>query len=98
MSLLAPELLRRLEQFQLLAARRVKSVVLPAPWRRRILRRVLSHRKPSVIRKFSTTNQHPVATGISTSELLIIAAADHSKPKWNSSVTQHASAETLIDP
>ena len=46
------------------------SALTPAlsPRRGRILRRVLIHRKPSVIRKFSPTNHQPAATGNATSE------------------------------
>ena len=46
------------------------SALTPAlsPRRGRILRRVLSHRKPSVIRKFYPANHQPAATNNSTSE------------------------------
>ena len=74
MSLLTPELLRWLEQLQLLAVRRVEFVatlaLAPALSHRRgrILRCVSSHRKPSVLRKFSPANHQPAATGNSTSK------------------------------
>ena len=74
-SLLTPELLRRLEQFQLLEARRVEFVATPAltsalsPRRGRILRRVLSQRQPPVLRQFSPANHPPAATDIATPEL-----------------------------
>ena len=70
MSLLTPELLRRREQFQLLTARHVElfvatSAFSPAlsPRRGRTPRCVLSHRTPSILRKFSPANHKPAATG-----------------------------------
>jgi len=73
MSLLTPELLRRLEGIQLFSARRVDFVASPAltparsPRRGRILRRVLSQRQPSVLRQFSPANHQSAATGNSPS-------------------------------
>jgi hypothetical protein len=70
MSLLTPELLRQIEQFLLLAARRVvfvsTSALTPAlsPRRGRILRRVLSQRTSSVVHSFCPANNPPAATGL----------------------------------
>jgi len=70
MSLLPAELLRWLEQFQLLAARCVELVATPAltpalsPRRGRILRRVWRNRQPSVRQSFSPENHPPAATAL----------------------------------
>ena len=68
--MLTPELLQRLEQFLLLAARHVDFVASPAlPLESgRIFRRVLSHHRPSVVRTLSPTNRQPAATGNLISE------------------------------
>ena len=71
--LLTPELLDRLEQFQLLATRPVEFVATPAltpalsPRTGRILRRVLSQRQPAGRRQLSPANHPPAATGNSPS-------------------------------
>ncbi len=71
---LTPELLRRLEQFQLLAAWCVEFVAAPAltptisPRRGRILRRVWTSRKLSVLRKLSPANHQPAAIDNPASE------------------------------
>ena len=73
MPLLTSQLLRRLEQFQLLAACRVEFVAKPAlipalsPRRGRIPRRVLRQGLPSVLQQFSPANHRPAARGNSTS-------------------------------
>ena len=68
-SFLNPELLRRLEPFQLLATCRIEfvatSALTPAlsPRRGRILRRLLNIRGPLVVRQVSSLNHQPAAIG-----------------------------------
>jgi hypothetical protein len=71
--LLTPELPCWPQQFQLLAARLTEFVPTPAltpalsPRRGGILRRVLSHRQPSVLRPFSPATHPPAVTSYSPS-------------------------------